>query len=45
MDIAEREQCAVLRCFTRVVLDTGPLNGCVCVCVCVCVLRLFGLAQ
>ena len=23
---------------TRVVLDKGPLNGCVCVCVCVCVL-------
>ena len=22
---------------TRVVLDKGPLNGCVCVCVCVCV--------
>jgi len=24
---------------TRVVPDTGPLNGCVCVCVCVCVCR------
>jgi len=24
---------------TQVVLDKGPLNGCVCVCVCVCVLQ------
>ena len=26
---------------TRVVLDKGPLNGCVCVCVCVCVYAVF----
>ena len=24
---------------TRVVLDKGPLNGCVCVCACVCVVQ------
>ena len=29
---------------TRVVLEKGPLNGCVCVCVCVCVLCYFGVS-
>ena len=30
---------------TWVVLEKGPLNGCVCLCVCVCVPGLFGCSQ